>query len=156
MKKITYFLLVLVILNSQNILAKNKSWDVIYIGEREPIVAIRNENKIDTIVQLAGKSKLYKSIFNIIGNECAIINSIDEGDMNSYWYHLFIKNFLTGKWELVADHGIDVHLYRKGINKNLYKFVDTRHIEIYNEINKKCLLMNVSDNFKITFEQKRI
>ncbi len=144
-----------ILINQLHLLAQNNRFEMIYIGEKEPIVAIRNENKIDTILRLAGKSKLYKSIFNITGNECAIINSIDEGDMNSYWYHLFVKNIFTGKWELIADHGVDVHLYRKGVNKNVYKFIDTRHIEIYNEADKKSLLMSIDDNWKIFFEPKR-
>ncbi len=153
MKKI--LIITLILINHLYLLAQDNRLDIIYIEKKEPFITIRNGNKIDTIVQFAGKSVLYKSIFNLIGNECAVINSIDEGDMKSYWYHLFVKNIFTGRWELVADHGVDTHLYRTGANRNSYKFIDTRHIEIYNEIDKKSLLMSVSDDFKIKFEPKR-
>ena len=142
---------------SQLLIAQKNRFEVVYTVNLKPSVVVKDWeiNKCDTIVCFVEKSKLYSYQFNASYTELAIINSIPEVDMISYWYHLFVKDMITGKWQLVADGGIGGNVYRMGIKSFDYKFIDTRNIDKI-DVNKNTVgQIKVNDSFNIRFEPKR-
>ena len=156
-KNKSIYLFIVIIFCSMNIFAQKNKLKIISTSSLRPstIIVDTERNRQDTILEFIEGSQLIESTFNLVENECAFIYRSDEGDMESFWFFLFVKNQLNSKWDLKVDSGVGIRVYHKNSQPSFYELNNTRLVTIYNNKREVENLIKISDDFKIKFEPKR-